>query len=295
MLRKNTLTIAALLFGAAFSGVISVEPAVAAEPPVKKVTIEQIDIAGRQRMLIQRIGRAACYVLGDIEADRNKKLALDGIAEFSNVQDRLLNGYEAKNWPAATNRILIANIEKVDRLWSTLKAADSQLAYGDFHTIVVHQVMALTDAVMEAADDTFKTLNDLTDFGTRDPSYVKTLNAVSRQRMLTQLASKEFCFAALVSGGEGERRVLAATIHEFDVEMENLLTGQNGLMEPPTILIKAQLEKAQRTWVKLAKLFDLAAQGQIVTEAQMIEAALLSEKVTSQVNAVVYAYVTHRP
>ncbi|MEO9819288.1 MAG: type IV pili methyl-accepting chemotaxis transducer N-terminal domain-containing protein [Paracoccaceae bacterium] len=252
--------------------------------------VAQIDSAGRQGMLVQQIGRAACYVLGDIEKDRNKKLALDGIAEFTKVQEWLRYGHAVKKWPAATNRALIANLEDVDGLWATLKAADSQLAYGDFHTIVVHQVMVLTDSVMAAANETVTTLRGLTDVGPVDPSYLRTLDAAGRQRLLTQRATKEFCFAALISNTADHRGILSAAVQEFERVLDDLLTGQGDLIAPPNVMIQAQLERTQSTWNKLVVLFDLIRKGQSVSKQQMIEAAALSDRVLNQMNAVAFAY-----
>ncbi|MEO9514585.1 MAG: type IV pili methyl-accepting chemotaxis transducer N-terminal domain-containing protein [Paracoccaceae bacterium] len=260
-----------------------------------QIVTDQIDRAGRQRMLVQKIGRAACYVLGDIEKDKHQKMAMDGIAEFSNVQKWLRNGHPIQQWPAATDAALIANLDDVDRVWGALKAADSQLAYGDFHTIVVHQVLSLTDTVMAAANETVKTLSGLIDVGPFDSTYVKTLDVAGRQRMLTQRATKEFCFAALISDTADHRIILAQTMDEFERVLDNLLTGQDGLMEPPNILIKAQLERTQRTWVQLAALFELIKDSQNVTKEQMNEVAALSDKVLFQMNAAVHAYATLRP
>ncbi|MEP6067174.1 MAG: type IV pili methyl-accepting chemotaxis transducer N-terminal domain-containing protein [Paracoccaceae bacterium] len=283
MLQNFLRTIAVLLIGSPLIGVSSAQ----AED---SVLVAQIDSAGRQGMLVQQIGRAACYVLGDIEKDRNKKLALDGIAEFTKVQEWLRYGHSVKNWPAATNRALIANLEDVDGMWATLKAADSQLAYGDFHTIVVHQVMVLTDSVMEATNETVTTLRGLTDVGPVDPSYLRTLDAAGRQRLLTQRATKEFCFAALISNTADHRGILSDAVHEFERVLDDLLTGQGDLIAPPNVMIQAQLERTQSTWNKLVVLFDLIGKGQSVSKQQMIEAAALSDRVLNQMNAVAFAY-----
>lgn len=280
------------LAAACCAATLYTQPTLAVGVADTRTVAEQIDIAGRQRMLVQQIGRAACYVLGNVEVERNQKLALEGIQSFSDVQTWLRHGDVVKKWPVAVDPQLIASLDRVDALWSTLKAADSQLVYGDFHSIVVEQVMEFTNPVMAAADQTVAVLNRMLGAAADNPSYAKTLDVAGRQRMLTQRATKEFCFAALVSGSRDQKRALIMTIEEFDQSINHLLYGEDGLMEPPNVVIKAQLQRTARTWAKLTKIMNGVISGEAITQEQMIEASALSDKVLLQMNAVVFAYAT---
>ena len=80
-----------------------------------------IDIAGRERMLTQRMTKAKLMLIAGIDKPQSRKQLQETIGAFDTALHALIHGDAALKIPRPTNPELIAALASVDRLWRRLK------------------------------------------------------------------------------------------------------------------------------------------------------------------------------
>ena len=90
----------------------------------------RIDIAGRQRMLTQKMSKEACYILSGVNVEASKK-AIGGTANmFDASLNALMNGMPEAGIQASDDPQIAAGLVKVAAGWSFLKGHLSELDAG---------------------------------------------------------------------------------------------------------------------------------------------------------------------
>ncbi len=82
---------------------------------------EIVDIAGRQRMLTQKMTKEKLLVMLDIEKEKNRQNLKETIELFETSLNDLLNGNKKRKIVRPTNKKVIAQLKKVNSLWKDLK------------------------------------------------------------------------------------------------------------------------------------------------------------------------------
>lgn len=91
----------------------------------------RIDIAGRQRMLTQKMSKEACYILSGINAEASKK-AISGTANLFDVSlNALTNGMPEAGIKASDDPNIAAGLAKVAAGWNLLKGHLAELEAGN--------------------------------------------------------------------------------------------------------------------------------------------------------------------
>jgi len=91
----------------------------------------RIDIAGRQRMLTQKMSKEACYILSGINVEESKK-AIGGTASmFETSLNALIHGMPAAGIYESDDANIKAGLEKVASGWSSLKTHLADLEAGN--------------------------------------------------------------------------------------------------------------------------------------------------------------------
>ena len=90
----------------------------------------RLDIAGRQRMLTQKMSKEACYILSGVNVEESKK-AIGGTANMFDVSlNALINGMPEAGINASDDPNINAGLAKVATGWSFLKAQIADLEAG---------------------------------------------------------------------------------------------------------------------------------------------------------------------
>ena len=265
----------------------------------QNVTAEEasirVNIAGRQRMLSQRIAKAACLMSQDISAVES----FDQLAQAYNLfiisDDALRNG----NPTLGLQRESIAEVREALALvyphWMEYRSAlEAGIAGADF-----------PPAQMEALDDTSlrvllnmnlavfqiaKSYGELFD----DIPLLRnvTVDVAGRQRMLTQRAVKEACMMRLAADPAIQARRLSETVQLFDLSLTALQLGydQLGVIPAPTPEIANELEAVRSLWSPIKALLDRAVAGEILDDAALEQLARESEPLLWKMDAVVGLY-----
>ena len=223
---------AALLFaGSAFAG----KPASSGDENLAKL----IDIAGKQRMLSQKIAKAYFFYGKGIRPDKTRKQLLDSIREFDRNFEFIK---KSTHNPAVQDMLAFINMAK-DEL--------SQLVKQPYNKENASLVLDYSETLLEGSQDIVSRLEE--------ESKLKKeaiVDLAGRQRMLTQRIAKYYI--AYQAGFHDHNTVeqLNTAVREFEQAHAALVKAKRN-----TPQIKAELEKVEKLWRVVAKFYKDVERG----------------------------------
>ncbi|WP_208347043.1 type IV pili methyl-accepting chemotaxis transducer N-terminal domain-containing protein [Pseudaestuariivita rosea] len=267
---RPTLKLSNFLAIVAISFTTSLPVSVQADGPF--ITAEQaarkVNVAGRQRMLSQRIAKAACFTARGIEPNVYRDQLIQARDLFEQSQDALRYGsLEMKLLPEIRPSVLLAQSEVLNS-WSGFRAPVNEIVrrgYAGPKTLSDLQTKSLT-VLRDANEVVYKTAMA---YGgqSKDVSLGLTLTVdiAGRQRMLSQKMVKEVCLMGLSETPAAVAETLTETVRLFDASLTALKNGyaDAGIIPAPTSEIAAMLDTVSGQWVQLKPYFDAAAAGEI--------------------------------
>jgi len=220
----------------------------------------RVNIAGRQRMLSQRMSKAACFIHSGVNVDAHLIMLKSAFDLFSQSHQALVSGSKDARLSAETTPAILEKMALVDQKWtefapyvqdilSTSRINGTQIAKMDAAGLAL--LKAMNGAVNMIATEYGTLLEDL-------PLIQSiTIDVAGRQRMLSQKAAKEFCLIA--SGIETDQNTerLAETVQLFSATLEALMTGMSGVViAPPNGETSAMLGQVKAEWGVPSAIFD---------------------------------------
>ena len=254
----------------------------------------KINLSGRQRMLSQRMAKAACFASIDVQTDAHLKQASDAHALF----DRTLRGLRGGDTEQGMNpekapRIL-EELAGVEELWTTYGASVARAATSaDAAQAALPQIAELNLPVLRQIN---KTVGEFERHyggtGEIHPVLALALNISGRQRMLSQKAAKEFCLILAGRNVDANRKALAETVALFETSLNGLKDGNEdmGLPPAPTDEIYAQLKTVNDLWAPLKAIFDATIAGATPNAADIEQVARDNNPLLKEMNQAVWMY-----
>ena len=255
---------------------------------------ERLDLAGRERMLIQRIVKSSCLVLSNIDTEHYAASAIKDTNMFETTLAELIAGSPERNWAPEANPKALAQMQDTYAKWNTLRPAALQVSHGDLMAFAVSQIIKDTDTTVTAMNTAVSDMANAMGTGSIDPKISKTLNAAGKQRMLSQKLAKEFCFLHNDVSAQMHRELLVETAAAFETTLDSLMTADTVTSEfiaPPTPQTELHLANAKRIWQNLSPIMQHAIDGEETTRADLENVAHLSDELLSEMIAAVKAYV----
>lgn len=266
----------------------------AADVPTAEDGKRKINLSGRQRMLSQRMAKAACFASIQVETAAHLAQTQDAHDLFDTTLAGLRNGdAEQGVTPEKTPRIL-EDLAAVEELWASYGASITQAtASAEAARAALPQIADLNLPVLRQMN---KAVGEFERHygGTGDihPVLALAINVSGRQRMLSQKASKEFCLILAGVNTEANRAALAETVTLFETSLSALKDGNGdmGLPPAPTDEIYAQLQKVSALWAPLKSVFDATAAGATPTAEQIAQVARDNNPLLKEMNQAVWMY-----
>ncbi|MEM7641917.1 MAG: type IV pili methyl-accepting chemotaxis transducer N-terminal domain-containing protein [Pseudomonadota bacterium] len=220
----------------------------------------RIDMAGKLRMLSQRIPMTACNVQAGIETEAAVTMMTGAVAEFQKIITALEYGDDSLGiYGAEEDRRVLYAVADVHEIWAPLHA-DVQRA--DPAAMDV----ALVTRTADTSHDLLKRAQALVDAVTgehSDPSALLQSDAITigiagRQRMLAQRMSKNACLLAEGHFKESAASELAAAMETYDASLNALRFGMDnaGIVSPPNSAIEDGLAEIAADWISLQASLD---------------------------------------
>jgi len=243
-----------------------------AQSPEAIEAAHRVNISGRQRMLSQRISKAACFMNVGMESSGQPNQLQDAVALFEASLQALRRGDETMGLgPEQSAEIRLALYEvAVD--WDAF-SQNFQMTVSN--GVVTRPALAGIDASgLKLLADMNRTVNKTASiYGDSLPDMPLilslTIDLAGRQRMFTQKAAKEFCLIDAGVDVEENRVRLAQTTQLFTLTLGALQNGMPGMvMAAPNDEIRDQLAIINEAWAGPKAALEAAAAGESITEAQ---------------------------
>ena len=293
---KMSAVRAAFLCGAAFIFAPGGVPvAAASDAPTAQEAARKINIAGRQRMLSQRMAKAACLMAQDVAATTAFDQMTQAFNLFQKSDTALRTGDAAmKLKPEKFPKVLNA-LSAIDEHWAVYKIViengienasikNDQLDAMDGASLRVLKFMNIA---------VFKTARAYAAVSAEVPlGLAITVDVAGRQRMLTQKAVKEACLMRSAKDPADHAARLAGTVELFDTSLKALQEGfaDVGVIAPPTPELARELQKVGELWAPVKKILDRAAEGDKLSDRDLQTVARLSEPLLRTMNKAVGMY-----
>lgn len=291
---RQTLSAIAIALGV---GVFSAPLAVSANSITAIEVTHKVNIAGRQRMLSQRMAKAACMMSADIGAPQHFQQMSSAYDLFVRSDNALRYGSVEMELPAENRRAVMRALGRIDVPWA---------GYSNIIEEVMDEGTAAPDEMVilsAASNEVLKFMNMAVNqtarsYGNVLPdvslSLTITIDVAGRQRMLTQKAMKETCLM-FITGDEGFAQGLERTISLFDLSLTALEDGFEdvGVMAAPNGEIAQQLAYVRELWTPIHAHLRAASAAGAIDGQTLADLALDTDVLLREMNRAVgmYEYV----
>lgn len=254
----------------------------------------RINLAGRQRMLTQQMAKAACFIEIDIEKERHLAMLAEARAVFDTSLHQLRDGGGQPAIAAEDDRRTLEGLKVVFEHWETFKVAVD-------HVIEIGAVEFETEEIiLESNVITLEDMNktvSLIEQEYANPNQVMmgqavAINIFGRQRMLSQKATKEFCYVVGDHHAAEEKALLGKTHALFEASLQAIMHGMPavGIKKPPTQEISDQLQVVYDIWHPMDEIFVRTIAGEKPTHEELLFIATENDHLMSEMNKAVVMY-----
>ena len=242
---------------------------VSAEEATRKV-----NIAGRQRMLSQRMAKAACMIAQGISTDTSYDQMRDALALFEASDNALRRGDPSVGLQVERAPEVLTAFADLDPAWDAYRALiEAALENGE---VPQEQLTAFDDASLQVLRlmniSVFQLARTYADAEvTLEEGQTITVDVAGRQRMLTQRGVKEACMMRIADDPMIYADRLAETVQLFDLSLSALQIGyeQVGVIAAPAGPIETQLEEVRNLWNPIKEVMDRAAAGEVLGRSEL--------------------------
>ncbi len=230
-----------------------------------------INLAGRQRMLTQKMSKEALFIAKGVDVEANKENLKKTAALFDKTLKGLVSGDSSLNLPKTENKEILAQLQKVADLWAPFKANIDKVIAGKADK-------ATLEAIAKENLPLLKNMNAAVQMyakasgSTLAPEMAKKINVAGKQRMLTQKMTKELLLIANGIDVEANKENLKKTAALFGKTLDDLIAN----CKKPEI--KAQFETAKKVWGEYAPIVNSAdTSDAALKKAEALNMTLLKE------------------
>ncbi len=196
-----------------------------------------INLAGKQRMLTQKMSKELLMIAKGINVEKNKKELQKTMALFDKTLKGLIEGDKSLNLPATQNKEILEQLKVVSNLWESFKKS---IEAKDLQKVAQQNLPLLKN--MNKAVGMFAKQS-----GSKlSPEMADTINRAGKQRMLTQKMTKELLLIANGIDVEKNRENIKKTAELFEKTLNDLIA------KCKDDKIKAQLEVVSKIWAEYA-------------------------------------------
>ncbi len=197
----------------------------AKEPAKVEVTKQQsgtvINLAGKQRMLTQKMSKEALFIAKGIDVEKNKESLKKTEELFNKTLNGLINGDKDLNLPKTEDKDILAQLQKVQELWTPFKANIDKVVEGKSDKSTL-------EAIAKENIPLLKEMNKAVGMYAKasgsklDPEMAKTINRAGKQRMLTQKMTKELLLVANGIDADANKDNAKKTAELFESTLKDL-------------------------------------------------------------------------
>ena len=246
-----------------------------------------INLAGKQRMLTQKMSKEALLVAKGIDTAGNQANLQKTAALF----DKTLTGLKAGDADLGLGKTedagILKQLNQVSGLWAGFKPLVDSVASGKVDADTLNKIAAGNLPLLKAMNAAVK-MYEKASGSTLSAELATTINLAGKQRMLTQKMTKELLLIANGVAADKNKANLAKTIALFSKTLKGLFDGDAdlGLTGTKDAAIRAQLSVVQKLWDEYKAVLDKAD----VSDAGLQAAAKINLPLLKEMNKAVGMY-----
>lgn len=220
-----------------------------------------INLAGKQRMLIQKMVKETLLMYAGVDVEKNRDNLNQTVRLFRKTLAGLRDGDESLQLPPTKSELIKARLEVVKLIFKDLEVIFERIINGE---------MPSYDAAVEISEkeplllDNMNIVVEMYEQEARDVMYGKEsflgieINLAGKQRMLTQKMTKEVFLIYLNVERRKNKRLLRETYTLFDKTLKGLKYGDGDLGLPGTTgkKIARQIDYVMRIWNELKPVIE---------------------------------------
>lgn len=220
-----------------------------------------INLAGKQRMLIQKMVKETLLMYAGVDVEKNRDNLNQTVRLFRKTLAGLRDGDESLQLPPTKSELIKAQLEVVKLIFKDLEVIFERIINGE---------MPSYDAAIEISEkeplllDNMNIVVEMYEQEARDVMYGKEsflgieINLAGKQRMLTQKMTKEVFLIYLNVERRKNKRLLRETYTLFDKTLKGLKYGDGDLGLPGTTgkKIARQIDYVMRIWNELKPVIE---------------------------------------
>lgn len=246
-----------------------------------------INLAGKQRMLTQKMSKEVMLIAKGVDVDANKANLQKTAGLFDKTLKGLVNGDTDLGLPKTTDAGILSQLGKVSELWAGFKPNVDAVLGGTTDKGVLEKVAAQNLPLLKNMNKAVQMYAKMSG-SDLDPAMATTINLAGKQRMLTQKMTKELLLVANGIDADANKANLQKTAGLFERTLKGLFDGDVELGLPGTkdAGIRAQLETVQGLWADYKPVLD-----KVDTSAEgLVKAAKLNLPLLKEMNKAVKMY-----
>lgn len=180
-----------------------------------------INLAGKQRMLTQKMSKEALFIAKGINADKNKE-SLQKTAElFDKTLKGLISGDSDLKIPKTENKDILSQLKVVTDLWIPFKTNIDKVIAGKSDKATLEAIAKENLPLLKNMNKAVGMYSDASN-SKLDPNKAKIINLAGKQRMLTQKMTKELLLVANKIDADANKDNAKKTAELFESTLKDL-------------------------------------------------------------------------
>ena len=243
-----------------------------------------INLAGKQRMLTQKMTKEILLIAQGIDTDANRASLQKTAVLFDEILQGLLDGNTELVLPKTTSPKIVQRLKKVARFWKGFQKNVVVILEGKISKEILEDISEQSILLQQNINKAVRMYAQASN-SSLEPAMAITIHLAGKQRMLTQKMTKELLLVANSIAIEENKVYLKTTTALFERTLNGLFDGDKGLALPGTqnTAIRTQLEIVQKLWKKYQPILDAVN----VSKAGLNKAAQLNLQLLEQTDKAV--------
>ena len=252
----------------------------------------RVNIAGRQRMLSQRMAKAACFIGMGVQTTKHTNMLRDAKTEFNSALTGLRFGDESRRLAAPTQPEIRQTFARVTEVWVPFSTQIDLLLADASNSEAAEYISENNLKLLSYSNDAVTVMAGLFGGAAISEDLANTINIAGRQRMLSQRVAKSFCEVVRSPGDPTIMDDFVAAIDLFEASHVDLMNGNaaNGVIYPPSSDVELQLILVDEAWRAMKSDLELAAAGIPPDQATIDRVADINDTLLVEMNKAVGLY-----
>ena len=212
--------------------------------PTQKEITNIINLAGKQRMLTQKMSKEALLIAKGINPKKNKEELKRTITLFDSTLNALLDGDSTLKLPKTEDKTIRKHIQVVQKLWREFKPFVSKIAKGNSNRTSLKAIEMGNMPLLSTMDSVVKMYEKKYASALKHDS-ASTINLAGKERMLSQKMTKELLLIAHNLESNSYMKSLEKGGVFFKNTLFELMQNKKVMSNPQT---KEEIKEIKKLW-----------------------------------------------